>query len=212
MITLPTATGSLYRYNMAALRQAVLQQRGAGSGGATLRVRVLSPHNEDIYVDYMMLLGNLYLVAIENKHGSFSFPDNPAAKAHGNQRVLGFSGSYNDLGRYKDFDDREGLSIGAINNAILHLSQWRTTAVITNRRKDQRGNQKNTPDAKSLLILVLIVSEALRFRDIWKTIANALDGLKNVPLTMSEIDRLVHRWDGLSRDRKWYEQLDIPNV
>lgn len=154
MITLPTATGLSYRNNMAALRQAVLQERATASGGlSTLRVHVLSPYSEDVYVDCILLLSNLYLVAIENRHGVFCFPDHPFGKTHGQQKILGFGGGYTDLGRYRDLDpdDREGLSIGAVNSAISHVSKWTTSTTITNRTKDQRGSHKGTPDAKSLL-------------------------------------------------------------
>jgi hypothetical protein len=207
LITLLTTNGSVFLTNNAALRQYVMRWRAKEVTEDPLRVRVTAPSSEEVYVDALMRMSDLYLVGIENEHCGFYFKDSPLGKRHGNQCMLGFTGHYSDLGFYRDIE----LTAGRIEAAIAHLSHWRKESAITNWIRNERGHEKMTADATSLLILVLIVSEATRFRDIWKTVGNTLDNKLNTPLTMAQIDEKVRRWGELSKSPKWWEELDIPN-
>jgi hypothetical protein len=191
-----TDTGEFYSVNMRYLRQQILRGRDKAEDGATsFVVRMPAPDEPETHVDAFMRAGDLYLYGFQNRHCGFYFKDNPGLRLIANQRLLGFSGHYSELGDYGALS----ISRGAITAAITQLSRWRRDTAITNKEKDRFGVQQLTAAARHLLMLILMVSEAARFFEIERTIANALDGIRDTPLTPAMIQRLTHEWDSLSK-------------
>jgi hypothetical protein len=191
-----TYNGEVYGVNLRFLRQQILRAREQRDAEhVQLAVRMPAPETPSVYIDAFIRVSDLYLFGIQNRHCAFYFKDNPGMKLIGNQRLLGFTGHYNDLGDYG------GLTVtrGAIEAAITQLGQWRRDSEITNKQKDRSGQQQLTATARHLLILVLMVSEAARFFQIEQTITNALDGRPNTPLTPLAVQELTHQWGYLSK-------------
>jgi hypothetical protein len=205
-IDFSTQTGEAYGVNMRFLRQQILKAR-EGSGHTEMSVRLPAPDAEAAQVDAFIRVKDVSLYGFQNRNCAFYFNDNAGLRLIGNQRLLGFSGHYNDLGDYA------GLSItrGSINAAITQLAQWHRDTLISNKEKDRFGEQQLTSAGRHLLMLILIVSEAARFFDIERTIAGALDNRPNTPLAPADIQRLTHEWDYLSR-LKDFRRVAIMNT
>ncbi len=197
-------SGEYYSINMRYLRQQILRARDAGGGAPQLIVTMPAPDLPGVSVDAFIRTGDLYLYGVQNRRGAFYFKDYAGSKLIANQQLLGFTGHYNDLGSYADLT----LDRGAITAAIDQISRWRSADAVTSRQKDRFGVNHPTADARRLMILILMISEAARFFAIEQTVANALDGRPGTPLTGFEIERLTHEW-GQRSDGGEFRQVAI---
>lgn len=182
-------SNEFYSINMRYLRQQVLRARGRGGLAPTLIVTMPAPDLPEVSVDAFIRTDDLYLYGVQNRHAAFYFKDS-GLKLIGNQQLLGFTGHYKHLGSYADLI----LNRGTITAAIGQISHWRSAGAVTSRRKDRYGVNHPTSEAGHLLILILMISEAARFFAIEQTVANALDGRQDTPLTPLAIEQLTHEW------------------
>jgi hypothetical protein len=201
-----TRTGELYGVNMRHLRQVILRARER-PGATHVRTRVRAPYTEEAFVDAVLRTDDLYVVCVGNRNGEFYFKDHTGPKLVANQTLLGFTGHYNDLGSYAAL----AVTAATIENAIANISRWHPTTALTSRVKDRYGQNQITPEMGYLLLLILMVSEAARFFEIEQTIANALDGRPNTPLSPAKIEECVHEWEARSR-RNDFRTVAIPKV
>ena len=170
-------------------------------------VTITVPNQSDLALNAFLRIDDLYIFGVENRHATFYFNDTPGLKLIANQRLLGFGGHYNDLGSYASLT----INRGAIIAALTQIAHWRKDQEISNRRKDRTDAPQQTGEARHLLLLILLISEAARFFDIERTVANALNGIDNVPLDPPMIQRLTHEWGYLSSQGD-YRQVAIRNV
>jgi ribosome inactivating protein len=145
-----------------------------------------------------------YIFGIRNSHAEFYFNDTAGLRIMGDQRLLGFGGHYSNLGSYAD----QSINRGTITAALTQIAHWRQDQEISNRSKE---TSQPTSEARHLLLLILMISEAARFFDIERTIANALDGSPDTPLTPQMIQTLTRQWGYLSRGGD-YRQVAIRNL
>jgi hypothetical protein len=200
------SSGERYSINMRYLRQQILVARERRLP-PHFTVTMPVPEQPALAVDAFMRVDNLYIFGLQNRQGVFYFNDTAGLKLIGNQRLFGFGGHYNDLGSYADL----AINRGTIAAALNQIAHWRRDQEISNRRKDRIGVPQQTGEARHLLLLILMISEAARFFDIERTVANALDGLDNTPLDPPGIQRLTHEWGYLSSQGD-FQQVAIRNV
>lgn len=200
-------SGELYGINMRYLRQQILMARQSSAVSPYFAVKMPVPDQPALSVEAFLRVDNLYIFGLRNQHGVFYFNDNAGLKLIANQRLLGFSGHYSDLGSFADLV----ISRSTIATALTQIAHWRLTQEISNRRKGQYGIPQQSGEARHLLMLILMISEAARFFDIEKTVANALDGINNVPLRPLMIQQLTHEWGYLSSQGD-YRQVAIRNL
>lgn len=201
------SSGELYGINLRYLRQQILQARERKLP-SQLIVRISVPDQPGLIIDAFVRVDNLYMFGIRNRHTAFYFNDTAAgARLIGSQRLLGFSGHYIDLGSYTHLT----INRGTIVAALTQLAHWGRDQEISNRRQDRSGVPQQSGEARHLLLLILMISEAARFFDIERTIANALNGAPDTPLTPPMIQSLTHQWGSLSREGD-YRQVAIKNL
>jgi len=165
-----------------------------------IQVRVDAPYTADAYIYVRLRTSDLYITSICNGEGrdrvGFYFKDSAFQKSIEDQVTLGFTGHYNDLGNFESIAE---LNQGRLDGAIASIARWRQVTKITSRVVDGNGKVIQSEFARHLLTLCLTVSESARFHKVSDTVRNALDGDKNNPLTLGDIDRLVHSWGQQSR-------------
>jgi len=209
MITIETYNGAMYASCIAALRQDIFRRREHNANEDPLRVRVYAPIGRNVYVDAFIRMRDLYVIGVENRQCAFYFNDFDVIKRHSDQRMLSFSGQYGNLGKYAQI---KSLSSAAIDSSIHAIAKWTKAGAISNRGlPGPRGERLPTTEAKCLLSLILLTSEAVRFRKVWSTIAKAFDGIPIGESALKEIDELVRDWAKISRSPHWYKELDFRN-
>jgi hypothetical protein len=196
--------GDLYCTNMRYLRQQILLARERGAPTLQFIVSITVPDQPGLTLDAFLRVDNLYVFGIRSRHAAFYFNDATGLRIMGNQRLLGFGGHYSNLGSYADLS----INRGTIAVALTQIAHWRQDQEISNRGKE---TSQPTSEARHLLLLILMISEAARFFDIERTIANALDGRSNTPLTPQMIQTLTRQWAYLSREGN-YRQVAIRNL
>jgi Ribosome inactivating protein len=83
---------------------------------------------------------------------------------------------------------------------VCEIAGWTRSTVITNKVPGgQTGAQTQSEQARHLLTLILILSEASRSHDVMATVANAIDANADTPLTLAAIDTLVRDWGQRSK-------------
>jgi hypothetical protein len=146
-----------------------------------------------------MRTSDVYVTSVHNRHAGFYFTGNEPIvppKTHETQVVLPFSDHYNDLGRFVSLNK---IDLGMIDGAVTTIYNWRPSTQISNRVSRSNDTMAQSPEARQLLLLCLILSESIRFHQIEDTVANAFGGAQNSPLTLWEIDELARDWSKLSR-------------
>ncbi len=168
------------------------QATGSGTVASTemIKLRFDSPSE----VSLLIRVSDVYVIGVENAEATFYFSDSGPGRLIDNQVLLGFGGHYKYLGEFVSLGSLEKPKFEA---AVQAASRWTRANPPSSLIKD-RGGQKQSADARHLLTLILGTSEAARFPDIGVTVANALFGRRDRPLTLAQIDRLVNRWGELS--------------
>jgi hypothetical protein len=197
-----TSPGGEYVADLRAFRARISAQRD-GARQNHIRCRVHAPYSKS-WIDVLVRCDNLYLTGIGNQHGEFVLKDHfegGKTKSGTSLTVLGFGGHYNDLAQYvacAEADtrlDEAGLTATSFDTAIHQISLWRPGAPPTSREKDSGGLQKVAPAVRSLLRVILMVSEAARFFPIGDMVARALAGGSVTRAELANIDRLVREWE-----------------
>lgn len=145
-------------------------------------------------VSLLIRARDVYVIGVQNAQATFYFNDSAPGRLIDNQVLLGFGSHYKFLGEFSSLDC---LTKGKFEAAVQAVSRW-TKASPPTSRIQENGNRRQSPDARHLLTLILATSEAARFGDIGVTVANALYGRRDCPLTLAQVDRLVNRWEKLS--------------
>lgn len=148
-------------------------------------------------VSLLIRVSNLYFIGVKNAQATFYFKDLSPGRLIDNQVLLGFGGNYNDLGKFVSLPR---LEQAAFVSAVEAASRWTKAKPPSNVVKDRSGQNQRSPDARHLLRLLLATSEAARFPNIGLTVANALRGQRDSPLTLAQIDQLVNDWENLSAE------------
>jgi hypothetical protein len=140
---------------------------------------------------------DLYMISVHNRHAGFYFADTmERQRRHESQVGLRFGSSYVGLGHYGTLPQFNAAAIHAAVNAV---ARWQPGTPISNVRKNQRGDDGQSAEARQLLILILISAEAFRFRPVAQTVEQAVAG-DSVPAgRLGELDTLVRDWDRRSR-------------
>lgn len=189
-------SGARYFQDMGWLRKELITHRENPNkpGGLPLMVGVHAPDNWDKTITALMQPRDLYLVGVKNQFGAIYFKDYAGAKLAGIQTsILGFTGHYKDLGSYSSLS----ISRGAIEEAISAIAEWKSAKGIIS-KKTVGDLEKTTPEAKYLLMMVLIIAEAARFWQIEKVIGEALDD-EVISLGNDAIQDMVNDWSARSR-------------
>jgi hypothetical protein len=139
-------------------------------------------------VTVILRTSDVYVIGVANDHAAFYFKDTPPGRLIANQVLLGFTGHYKDLGAY--------VSLGRLDKGRFDaaVARWTSATKISNVIKSAKG-QEQSPEARHLLALILVTAESARFLSIGLTVANALDGGPDSPLTLADIDQRVHDWE-----------------
>jgi len=207
--------GEAYSSNLRYLRQQILQGRDRGVTEPFM-INMTVPDQPGLTLDVFLRLDDVYIYGIGNRESEFYFNDTPSEllfkqrplsdglRIKDNQRLLGFGGHYSNLGSYANLS----INRGTITAALTQLARWRRDQEISNRDKE---TSQPTSEARHLQLLILMISEAARFPDIERTIANALDGTRDSPLTPQDIQKLTHEWGDLSSksDLESYRKVAI---
>jgi hypothetical protein len=165
-----------------------------------VQVRLNAPYTPEAHVLVRLNTANLYVSSVHSTQAGFYFRvDNapPLIKTQEDQVILGFSGHYNDLGRFVSLGR---LTPGSIDGAIASIGAWERTTEISNVRKTATGKDVQSDQARQLLAICLLVAESTRFFPVAEYVERCLDGNASEGLSLGEIDSLVRKWEQQSRD------------
>lgn len=172
-----------------------------------IRVQITAPYTPDATIFVTLRSTDLYVSSVQNDHAAFYFSDCPPGRLVTNQVLLGFSSHYSDLG---SFESIGRLSSSRVDGAVAAIAHWTASTPISSREKTVR-QQVQSEDVRHLLTLILILSESARFYPIERTVENALAGRFDDPLTLRDIDLLVHEW-GARSARNDTASVAVPTI
>ena len=191
-IDINLTSGERYYWSMGWLRKDVTTRHEFGP--LPLMVHLHAPDNPDKTTTALMRPRDLYIIGVRNKLANnfydIYFNDYTGAKFVGIKNSnLPFSGHYKDLGPYSSLS----ISRGAIERAISAIAGWKNGDDIKSKKDD-----KQSAEAKHLLMLVLIISEAARYWQIEVAIGEALDG-KAISFNNDAVQDMANDWSGRSK-------------
>jgi hypothetical protein len=172
-----------YRSDLAAVRKTFALNRAGQDVCIRLECALPDTQVRDA-IEVFVRRGDIYLVGLRNSHVGIKFSDtNPIIDGVTFTRTIPYSPNYSILGAWnEDFSYR---GIWSFHSAIAALG------AVT---KDSRFGPA---EARSLILVIFMVSEALRFWTIDKAIAQAIcgDGL----FRFVDWKDKVNNWDNLSK-------------
>ena len=136
------------------------------------------------WVEVFVSRKDIYLIGLRNEHAGIKFVDsNPLIDDVDFTRTLPFSPNYSILGAWsEDFTYRD---VWPFHNAIAKL------AAVT------KNSTFGAQESRALILLIFIVSEALRFWTLDKAVADAICG--NSHFRFVDWKEKVNNWDNLSK-------------
>jgi len=134
--------------------------------------------------------------ADNDKPTEFYFNDTTAGRTITDQRILGFSSSYTNLGKFESLAVGGSLNKGRISAAIRAVASWTRATQLSS--VDGKGTQ--TDVVRHLLTLILMVSEGARFYSVEKKMAEILDGIPATAADLAAIDRRTRDWNKGDKD------------
>ncbi len=172
-----------YRSDLAAVRKNFALNREGQD--VCIRLQCALPHTpREDWIEVFVKRSDLYLVGLRNGHTGIKFIDStPLIDGVDFTRTLPFSPNYTVLGAWdSSFSYRD---IWSFHNAVAQL------AAVT------KNSTFGPSECRHLILMIFIVSEALRFWTLDKAVAEAICG--RAPFRFVDWKEKVTNWDKLSK-------------